>query len=220
MIRKTIIVLTLFGLLTLSIYAFFAANETDIAFLPQNPGGDSTISLPKAYGSIGYLISKGGGFFLKSHSDMLLFLNLIEISEISDLDFIELQKVLNSAIDNIEKASETYYHLKSLAAVTPYNQEVIDKLRTFDYDTLQSERNLNAVIFEKVKKLLSIGDVRGAYNLFYEDLDYLFEQIRSLKPIVDSEKVPEISELWRINQKYNELQLFGQYLSEVFYALR
>jgi hypothetical protein len=220
MIKKTIIVSTLTVLLTLSIYAFFAHNETDIAFIPQNPGGDGTISLPKASGSIGYLISKGAGFFLKSHSDMLLFLNLIEISEISGLDFVELQKALNSAIDNIEKASETYHQLKSLAAVTPYNQEVIDKLIVFDYDGFEREKGLNAVIFGKVKKILSIGDVREAYNLFYKDLEYLFERIKSLKSTVDSERIPKISELWRINQKYSELQLFGQYLSEVFYALR
>lgn len=220
MIRKTIIVSILSILFTLSIYSFFAANTSDTAFISHTPDGENAISLPKANGSLGYLISKGTGFFLKSHSDMLLFLNLIEISEISRLDSFELQKVLNSAIENIDQARITYYQLKRLAAITPYNQEVIDKLRTFDYDTLQSERNLNAVIFDRVKRLLSIGDVRGAYNLFYEDLNYLFERIRSLKPIVDSEKVPEIPELWRINQKYSEVQLFGQYLTEVFYELK
>jgi hypothetical protein len=220
MIRKTIIVSILSIFITLSIYGFFAANTTDTAFTSHPPDGENVISLPKSGGSLGYLISKGTGFFLKSHSDLLLFLNLIEISEISSLDFFELQKVLNRAIDNIDQARITYYQLKNLAADTPYNQEVIDKLRTFDYDTLQKDRSLNAVIFDRVKNLLSNGDVRGAYNLFYEDLDYLFERIKGLKPIVDSEKVPEIPELWRINQRFSELQLFGQYLTEVFYELR
>jgi hypothetical protein len=220
MIRKTIAVLILSMLFTLSIYSFFAANTSDTAFISTTPDDERAISFPKASGSLSYLISKGTGFFLKSHSEMLLFLNLIEISEISRLDFFELQKVLNRAIENIYQARTTYYQLKRLAAVTPYNEEVIAKLKAFDYDKLQSERNLNGVIFNRVKKLLSIGDVRGAYILFYEDLNYLFERIRGLKSIVDSEKIPRIHELWRINQRFSEAQLFGQYLTEVFNELK
>lgn len=222
MIRKSIFIIVFITSLSIAINGFFALNEGCLAFLPgQCPDGDSGMSLPKAYApKIGNLSIVGAGYYLKSHSDMIIFLNMIEISELSGLDYDGLRNTLDSAIENMEKARDTYYQLKSLVAVTPYNQEVIDKLLVFNYDGFQNNRGLNAVIFGKVKKFLSVGDVRGVYYLFYEDLELLFERIKNLKSIVDNERVLEIYELWRINQKYSELQLFGQYVSEVFYALR
>jgi hypothetical protein len=222
MIKKSILTIVLITSLSIAINGFFAFNEGCMAFLlGQCPDGESGMSLPKVYApKIGNLSIVGAGYYLKSHSDMLICLNMIEISELSGLDYDGVRNTLDRAIENMEKARDTYYQLKSLVAVTPYNQEVIDKLLVFDYDGFQTNRGLNAVIFGKVKKLLSNGDVRGVYYLFYEDLVLLFERIKNLKLIVDNERIVEISELWRINQKYSELQLFGQYFSEVFYALR
>jgi hypothetical protein len=213
--RRSVILLILILVSFSSGYSWFAFNGGSSAFYGGGEGESAA-----AYTSIKQLIIEGADKFLKSYSDMLLSLRVIEMSELSGLDYIELRKAIDSACDNLEQAKEKYCQLKNLAAITPYNQEVIDKLRVFDYDGFQNNRGLNAEIFGKVKTLLSSGDVRGVYNLFYEDLEYLLEKIRSIKAIVDSEKVLEISELWRVNQKYSELKLFAQYVSEVFGFLK
>lgn len=177
-------------------------------------GGDR-----KANPTIGQLVIESGTYFLKSNSDMLLFLSMIESSEASEPGFKTLQEVINSAIDNMENAKTACYRLKNLAAITPYNQEVISRLIVFNYTNFQNEKGLIPVIFEKVINFLKNGNVRGIYNEFYNNFNDILDVLYDLKKDVDNSNFPELSTMWRINQKYTEVKLFGQYVAEVFYSI-
>jgi len=217
---KKLISILIFVLLVCTPFlnAIMAGNESCVAF-PQgcDPGGGGK-SLTGA--TVGSLIAEGGTYFLKSSSDIDLFLSLVESSELSGPDYEALQAALNSTIENMEKAKAIYYQLKNLAAVTPYNQEIISKLIEFDYSEFNEERGLIPVIFERVEKLLCQGDVRGVYAEFHYNTGQILETLYTLKKDVDGGIFPNLSTVWRVNQMFSKENLFGQYVAEVFYNLK
>jgi hypothetical protein len=207
--------------------AFMAGNESESAFVEPGTAGLNSINPVSDVGkenisapTLGGLIAEGGGYFLKAGSEIQLFSSRIEFSEVNGLDFKTLQESLDAAVADLEKAGAAYDQLKNLAAVTPYNQEVIARLIEFDYDKFQEKNNLIPVVFERVRKYLITGDVRGVYNEFYSHTGQILELLYTLKKDVDAGIFPNLSILWRLNQNYSQAQLFGQYVAEVFYCLK
>jgi hypothetical protein len=216
---KKIMISITFILLMMSPYilnAFMAGNESCMAF---QQGCYPGVNLQSG-DTIGSLIIRGGYHSLKSSSDFISFLSLVELSESSGPEYKALQAALNSAVDNMQQAQAIYYRLKNLAAVSPYNQEVIAQLTAFDYAGFQEKRALIPGIFTKVQKFLGGGDVRGIYNRFYLNSSQLLDSLANLKRTVDANSFPDLSILWRVRQKFAETDLFSQYTAEVFYSLK
>ncbi|MCU0290028.1 MAG: hypothetical protein MUF15_27040, partial [Acidobacteria bacterium] len=152
-VKPIIMLLILFFGFVGKLQAYMFGNESCLAFPRSCNGGEGLVSGT----SIGSFIIEGGYNFFKSDSNMSRFISMVEISELNGTDFKALQAALNSTVDNLEKAKASYYQLKELASSTPYNQDVILQLMTFDYFKYQSENVLIPMIFEKVKKYLSVG---------------------------------------------------------------
>ena len=166
--------------------------------------------------SIRKLIVESAGHLLNSYSGMLTLLNRIEMSELNGPNLAEIRELTYRVIEDMEKANSTIQLLKTTADQTPYHQPVIQRLLTFNFDGLQMERGLNAVIFAEVKAYLSQGDIRGLYALFLDNSEEILDRLYTLKASVDANKLPDIHSLWRINQDYMSLILLGQHTSEVF----
>jgi hypothetical protein len=162
------------------------------------------------------LIITGAGYFLRSKSEFLLFLNKIELSTLEGVNYTEVQNLLKSAIDNMEKAGEAYGRLVEIAHVTPYRQEVMEKIKTFDYNGLLEEKGLNVVIFKDMENYLKEGNLRGLHSRALSDTMNILAMLYRLKPGIDAGQFPVIEDLWRLNQAYAEAHLLGQYTSEVF----
>jgi hypothetical protein len=162
------------------------------------------------------LIIEGAGYFLSSQSDMLLFLNRLELAGLSTPDYAELQYLLNRAVKNMEKAVETYKTLASTAAVTPYNPQVISQLMEFDYTGYEKTNALNVEVFARLKTYLSKGDINGVIFIMKRDMESILQQLYVLKAFVDKQEFPGLSLLWRVNQSYQQAMLSGQYVAEVF----
>jgi hypothetical protein len=207
----------IFLVFTVNIHALMIANESDGAYSPPPPSPNGMASISSI--TLRQLIAYGGGHFFKSAGQINQFFCLVESSEITGPDYKTLQKNLNAAIYYMAQARDTYLQLKNLASVTPYNQEVIYKLLTFNYDSFQEENGLFPVIFEKVKGFLAAGNVTGIYCEFYSYTGHILDLLYTLKKDVDSEIFPDISNIWKVNQKYSEVKLFGQYVAMVFYNL-
>lgn len=176
----------------------------------------NTVSKP----TLGYLIAMGGGQFLQSAAYFHQFESYYELSEITGPDFKALQDNLSAAVTSLEKAAFTYRQLKEQAALTPYNQTVINRLILFDYQAFQEKKNLNSVIFSQVWHFLVVGDVRGIYNQFDNKADQILDLLYMVKEQVDAGVMADVSNVWRLNQQYAEFKLFGQYVAEVFYSLK
>ncbi len=214
--KKIILIIVLLtALFTGQLLAIMYANGTCQAYNNCELPGGARAAGP----SIGGLIIDGAGYFLKSHSHILMLLNQVELSTLSGPDYPGMQAPVNNALDNMEKAGETYKSLIAAAKETPYNPVVIIKLTGFDYENFEKINGLNKEIFTRVKKYLVKGDVTGLYVLLESDMALIIRQLNAVKVSIDAGTLPEISLLWRLNQKYSESLLTGQYTAEVFKSL-
>ncbi len=203
------------------VYPFFMGNDSCEAYntCEEDPEGTTAERTNSSNMNMGQLIIYGADYFLKSQSAMLMFLDKVEMSELNGADYTEFQTVLNEAITNLENASATYTELIAIAKETPYDQTVIERLKTFDYQGYQEKNGLVPVFFAKVESFLIKGDVTGAYISMKSDMDSILDQLYIVKGSVDAKAFPDISLLWRINQQYSEAMFFGMYESEVFINL-
>jgi len=214
--KKIILITALItALLTGQLLAFVYANHSCLAYNDCENGEGA-----RAAGtSIGGLIIDGAGYFLKSHSQVLMLLNKVELSELHGMDYPGMQALVKDALENMEKAGETYQSLIAAAKQTPYNPGVIEKLLVFDYETFSESNGLDRDIFSRVKKYLDKGDVTGLYVLLAADMASIIQRLQAVKTSLDAGTLPGLSLLWRLNQKYSESLLTGQYTAEVFKSL-
>lgn len=204
----------------LAILVIFAANLTLYSRVVLNRGDCAyDDECEKAAVSMKTLIVQGAGYFLNSNSDMLQFLNRIEMSDLNGINYTELSNIINSAIENMEKAKDAYYNLKQKADNTPYNRWFIERLLTFDYAGFQVKKGLNASIYNDVIAYLSRGDVTGVFGHILAKTGVILNKLYIIKALVDANTFPEMSILWRINQDFSEVTLFGQFGAEIFYEV-
>jgi hypothetical protein len=161
-------------------------------------------------------IVNGAGFFLKSYSDTLLLLNRIETADINGIDYNELEILVSSAIENMHRSKEAYANLKQLADRTPYNQVMIAKLLSFDYNGFKHDKGFNPIVLKQVESYLGRGDVRGFYGHLLSATIDISTRLNTIKASIDAASLPKIETLWRINQEFSETMLFGQYAANVF----
>lgn len=210
------LILIVMLLFTVGIYGTICANYSPCAYQGECPDASNQSIVQGIGGHINYLVVKGASFFLESHSDFQLFLNKVELSEINGVNYDELNGIIDDAIAKMDSAQYTYYVLKVVAAETPYNQSVIERLKSFDYDEFFYGRDLNPVVFNKVKEYLYNGDITGAYCEMLSNKSLLLEKLLFVKSFVAKGSIPPISELWSLNQLYSNSLLFGQYIAMIF----
>lgn len=207
-LKLSICSLVIFILSASNLFSYIYLNWTDIVFYND---GEKVVISPD--------IVSGAGLFLESHASILLFSNRIELSEKDGIDFTQLNSIIDLVIEKMKKFNEIYSNLYTRTADMSYNDLIITKLNQFDYESFSLERKLNPIVFEKVKKYLQSGDIRGLYYNVKMDSLQLIELLVKIKNILDEKKVPTIPEIWSVNQYFSEMYLFGQYASEVCKAI-
>jgi hypothetical protein len=90
----------------------------------------------------------------------------------------------------------------------------------FDYYGFQKQSDFIPFIFNQVQAYLAVGDVRGVYSRFYNNACDILEQLQKIKEEIDAEIMPDLSDLWKLNQKCSEYKIFAQYVAQVFYKLK
>jgi hypothetical protein len=173
----------------------------------------------KSDSKISELIEVCAGYFLNGNSDFLSFLNRVELQNLSGIDYNEWQQILDTAIDNIKNAKESFLKLIQKAEITPYNKDVVSKLISFGYDEFMEKNCLNNEIFKKVEYYLSAGDIIGNYKLAYNSICTIEEMLNSIKNELLLNKIPELYNLWKLNEIFSETLIYGQYVARVFYAI-
>ena len=202
------------------VHARLHSNSSDSAY----EGGDGTSSTGEAtlacYNTIRELIIKGAEYFFKAHADINRLSEIVEISDIEGADYYTLWWEVNRALDNMNMARYYYQELRYKANKTPYNQEVINKLLDFDYDSFQEEHDLLKDVFSEVKGYLVKGDVRGIYDRTSAYFDTIKKILESIKGELYAGKVPSNNYMWKLNQVCAKAHMFGQYVSRVFEYIR
>jgi hypothetical protein len=169
--------------------------------------------------SIEVLVVQGAGYYLNAYSEVLSFLNRVELSGSTDNIPVEWDNMLQHALTSMFYALATYDQLILMADSTPYNTPVISQLINFAYDRYMSENQLNPVIFQEVQGFLGEGDITGLYKQIREDLWEIAIDLLSVHYNVVSGKMPPMSQLWKLNEMSSHTLIFGQYVARVFAAL-
>jgi hypothetical protein len=196
-------------------YGHFAHNYTCIVYPEQCPDGKESSGQ-----SLGKLIVEAASFLLQSNSDYQSFLKNFEDSAIYGVNFAVLGEIIDNAAENMENANFKYLQIWEISKGLDYDPLVLEKLRKFDYEKFQKENNLNPAIFQEVSTYLKTGNVNGIYERSYNDTGDILRELRVIKASIDSGSIPAIKDCWRINQEYLELELFGMYISQVFFELK
>lgn len=209
-------VIAIFVVLTIPSHARVCHNGLEDGY---EDGGTRNAEAMGAGGSIRSLIIEGAGNLLDSQAHTLLFLNKVEMSDLNGVDYSQLRDSLNQAVESMKSAVKSYSLLVQKAQRTPYNQATVYQLVLFDYAGFQEERNLNADIFGKLEQFLSKGDVTGTLHQTLNDTETLLKMLISLQEIIDADQLPGNAPLWRLNQKFSDTMMFGQYSAEVIQAI-
>ncbi len=208
--KKFSLIGTIMLLASMTLLGVVIANHGESAYNGEDDGEKA------ANNPLKNLIITGAGHFIQSHALFQQFLHQIELAEIYGVNYNELWGILNETITNIESARTTYYDFIKLAALTPYNQDFIDALKSFDYEGFREEHNLNTVIFSRLASLLRSGNLTGVYEEIYAKTGEISHLLQTVKSTVDKDIFPGIPVLWEINQVYFDGYLFGQYAAMVF----
>ena len=210
--KRLILIFVLSLFVSMSLFGVVFGNHSDSSY-----DGDEVIEkLSNKQSQLKTMIILGAGHFLNSSAGFQQLLQRVEMDELTGSNYDDLRLILNNVIASLESAKATYYELKTLAAGLPYNQIVIDSLKSFDYTGFKTNNGLNNVIFSRVELLLSGGNVTGVYEEIFSKTAELLELLYAVKKSVDNDIFPGITLLWKINQGYFDTLLFGQYVAMIF----
>ncbi len=215
-----ILIVGLILFLKLNVNAYIYDNGSGDSYQGSGGGGDygGTATLSSC-NIIEYYVIQGAGYFLTANSDVQRLLNRVELSSINGCDSFELLSLTNSAIFNMNLAKDTYYFMIKIAEVTPYNETVIAKLKSFDYDSFMYRINAAPDIFKEVADYLKRGDVTGNYKRSYKKFGEITEILKAIRANNHLEGIPSISVLWKLNQEFQKTLLGGQYAAQVFHEI-
>jgi hypothetical protein len=222
-ILKSIMILILAVFFSINGYTIVHGNWGECPFEPGciPGGGDSTSLYITESGSLmGMYITEGAGYILGAYSGAGAFLKQAEVSELYGADFAAIKNILDRMIDDLENARDTYFIINYIAAITPYKKDVIERLVAFDYDGFEKSEGLSGPVFDRVERFLKCGNIRGVFAKILRDIDSLLYQSYILKKIIDSNTLPDVKSLWKLNQSFTDTILFGQYFSQVLYEVK
>jgi hypothetical protein len=166
----------------------------------------------------GYVI-EGAGNYLEAKSSIEAILNRVEYKDVKGIDYDELSLLAGNALVKIQAAAAAYEQLIDVAEKTPYNQVVIDRLKSFDYDRFMELNNLNPVIFKEAARYLSRGDITGIYKHTYQAVKAIEALLLTVKESVSMRTIPGIPVFWQLNEQCCRTSLFGSYCARVFNQL-
>ncbi len=222
---KGLLIVTLWLTITSMVFAYVQLNGSGGTYCEGNPPppdcagstGDGKALLTEE--PIGDLVVDGAAVYLNAYSGYLSFLNRVELSERNGLDYGEAGKMLDSVLEYVGTAKETYYRLVLKAESTPYSPAVSAQLAEFDYNGYSRAHRLDRDIFKDVERYLKNMDVTGTYIYTYLAVKEVEDMLLTVKWEVTLKNQPDLERLWIINEKLARTLIFGQYVARVFHAL-
>jgi hypothetical protein len=214
---KHSIIFLIIGIIAFSsnLFSRFYHNYTCITFPDQCEGNGLGASTP----ILGQLIPDAAINFFESSRDFQDFIKEVEKAEIYGANYPVLQIGINKAIAGMENARCKYVEIVNISETLEMDVVILEKLIEFDYDGLQSGYNLNSSIFEKAAAICKEGDVNGIYNHTVDTITSILENLYQLKSTLEKDSLPELYKIWETGQLYFESEMFGQYVSRIFYEI-
>lgn len=201
-------------------FSFIACNGAGGGYDGGTGGGQGLSIQASGNQIIEYYIMEGGGYYLEATSGIQSLLKRVEIQDIQGVCYPDLQRLSGNTLYWMQKAKESYEKLILTAEVTPYNQEVLEKLKAFDYDGLKVKYGLNGEVLAIVRGHLQEGDITGLFKRSYSDYMEMIDILKKIKSEVYLYRMPDLSLFLQLNEKQSETSLLGSYVVRVFQELR
>jgi hypothetical protein len=214
---KHSIIFLIVGLLVLgsNLCGWLKADYTCIAFPVQCEGNGLKAAVPL----LGQLIPDAAVSFFESTRDFEDFLKEMEKSELYGPNYPVLHDAIEKAIDGMENARCKYKEIVNISEGLEMDMVILEKLNEFDYESLQSKYHLNPSIFEKAAAFCQGGDIIGIYTHTLDTINAILENLNRIKATLEKESLPELYIIWQTGQLYFESEMFGQYVSRIFYEI-
>ena len=222
-IKKKFLFIMVMMFVCLNIYSDIFLNDGECTLLPgcsAGGGKSSNTYIIESDDLMGIYIVEGAGYVLDAYSGVGAFLRQLEMSGLYSADTTEMKNTLFKIIEDLENARDIYFIINYIAAITPYNEVVIERLKSFNYDDLEKDEGLLAPVFDRVESYLKNGNVRGVFSKIVKDINVLLYQLYFIKKTIDTDTLPDIKSAWKLNQTFMETLLFGQYFSRVIYEVK
>jgi hypothetical protein len=213
--HSIIFLITVIIVFSSNLGGWFMGDGTCIAFTNQCAGNGLTGSTPV----LGQLIPGAAVSFLESTRDFEDFLKEVEKSELYGPNYVVLQAAVEKAIAGMDNARCKYQEILYLSKGLAMDAVILEKLNQFDYVGLQSKYRLNPPVFKKAAAFCRGGDVIGIYNHTFDTINSIQENLNRIKAKLEKESLPELNLIWETGQLYCESELFGQYVSRIFYEI-
>jgi hypothetical protein len=194
----------------------FKHDYSCIVFPNECEGNGLTVSTPV----LGQLISIAGVSFLESTRDFEDFLKEVEKSELYGPNYPVLQAAIEKAIAGMDNARCKYQEILNFSKGLAMDTVILEKLNQFDYYGLQSKYGLNPQVFKKAASFCRGGDIIGIYNHTFDTINAILENLNQIKAKLEKESLPGLYLIWETGQLYCESELFGQYVSRIFYEIK
>lgn len=193
----------IFILITLGLVLTLPATVLHNDIVPVFPGGDRN----KIEGAV----IDGAVHFLQAKSQADLLLVEYEKSARQTIDYPAALEYTEKAIAELEKSRDNYAQAHTLGKQAGYVAEMIQKFKTFDYDTYTAGKQLNSGVMASVKAYFSEGNILGTY---WQQVEYIDDILLTLVPIKEkltAGQLPDVSRLWQVVQQFSTSSLFGNY---------
>jgi hypothetical protein len=194
---------------------WFMADGSCIAFPNQCAENEINGLIP----FLGQLIPTAAVSFLESTRNFEDFLKDVEKSELYGPNYPVLQAAIDKAIAGMDNARCKYQEIFNLSKGLAMDAVILEKLRQVDYVGLQSKYRLNPSIFEKAAAFCQGGDIIGIYYHTFDTSAAILENLKQIKAKLEKESLPELYIIWDTGQLYFDIQMFGQYVSRIFYEI-
>jgi hypothetical protein len=193
----------IFILITLGLVLTLPATLLHNDIVPVFPNGDRN----KIEGAV----IDGAVHFLQAKSQADLLLVEYEKSAGQTIDYPAALEYTEKAIAELEKSRDNYAQAHTLGKQAGYVEEMIQKFKTFDYDTYTAGKQLNSDVMVLVKAYFSEGNILGTYQQQVEYIDDILLTLVPIKEKLAAGQLPDISRLWQLVQQFAASSLFGNY---------
>ncbi len=164
-------------------------------------------------------IEAGAGYFLKAKEETDALLKMVELQNAEGVNLVEMRNTVESALISMHLAQESYNALVAKAESTPYNNTVIDTLNQFNYIGFGQDNQLNGFVLSQVEGYLKNGDITGIFKRKIPIFTGIVSSLETAKADLEKNVVPDVSGLWKLNETFSEMSLFGSYVARVFHEI-
>ncbi|MCP4218343.1 MAG: hypothetical protein GY765_27145 [bacterium] len=234
-IAKTIAGIMMFSLFVVGAFPYFVANESEFVYIGGTGSGGTKPGNPV----IADHIIAGASYLLESRGIFNRVMFQVEQSGltnttlasspcatvVSSRSATELEDMIKCATMSAKNAAESYEELILAAQSASYSKSVRCYLMSYDYSILHATLKDNSMsthngLFTLTRDYLCKGDMTGIFIELHKQSLHIASLLDSLskgfKPPVGGKYSPQIiSAIWRINQAYSEIILFGQFTAEI-----